>query len=54
MMGSQGFEAREFTHIVRRIGALPLLEPELDKSYATIKANCQPWSAAPVTAKEVV
>ena len=37
-------EAREFTHIVRRIAALLLLEPELDKNYASIKANCHPWS----------
>jgi hypothetical protein len=32
-------EAREFTHIVRRIAALLLLEPELDKSYATVTTN---------------
>jgi len=38
-------EAREFTHIVRRIAALLLLEPELDKNYAAIKENCHPWSA---------
>lgn len=39
-------EAREFTRIVRRIGALLLLEPKLDKNYAAIKANCYSWSAA--------
>ena len=47
-------EAREFTHIVRRIAALLLLEPELDKNYAAIKANCHPWSAASASTKEVV
>ncbi len=47
-------EAREFTHIVRRIAALLLLEPELDKNYAAIKANCHPWSAAPSGTKEDV
>src|SRR5437899_7540554 len=38
-------EAREFTHIVRRIAALLLLEPKLDKNYAANKATCHPWSA---------
>jgi hypothetical protein len=47
-------EAREFTHIVRRIAALLLLEPELDKNYSAIKSNCHPWSAAPVSAKKEV
>ncbi len=47
-------EAREFTHIVRRIAALLLLEPELDKNYAAIKANCHPWSAASASTEEVV
>jgi hypothetical protein len=32
-------EAREFTHIVRRIAALLLLEPELDKNYPAVKAQ---------------
>lgn len=45
-------EAREFTHMVRRIAALLLLEPELDKNYSAIKANCHPWSAASSDAKE--
>jgi len=35
-------EAREFTHIVRRIGALLLLELELDKNYAATKISCHP------------
>jgi hypothetical protein len=47
-------EAREFTHIVRRIAALLLLEPELDKNYSTIKASCHPWSAASASTKEGV
>lgn len=47
-------EAGEFTHIVRRIAALLLLKPKLDKNYAAIKANCHPWSAAPVGATEGV
>ena len=45
-------EAREFTHIVRRIAALLLLEPKLDNNYAANKATCHPWSAVPVSAKE--
>jgi hypothetical protein len=47
-------EAREFTHIVRRIAALLLLEPDLDKNYAAIKANCHPWSAGSSGTKENV
>jgi len=47
-------EAREFTHIVRRIAALLLLEPELDKSYSAVKANCHMWSAASSGNKEDV
>jgi hypothetical protein len=47
-------EAREFTHMVRRIAALLLLEPEPDKNYAAIKANCHPWSTVPASAKEDV
>jgi len=31
-------EAREFTHIARRIAALRLLEPQLDQNYALIKS----------------
>jgi hypothetical protein len=40
-------EAREFTHIVRRIAALFLLEPKLDPNYAAIKANSHGWNAVP-------
>jgi hypothetical protein len=47
-------EAREFTHIVRRIAALLLLERELNKNYAAVKANCHSWSAASANTKEVV
>jgi hypothetical protein len=47
-------EAREFTHIVRRVAALLLLESELDKNYAAIKASCHPWSAVPSGTKEDV
>lgn len=47
-------EAREFTHIAHCIAELLLLEPELDKNYPTIKANCHPWSAAPDSTEEAV
>lgn len=47
-------EAREFTHIVRRIAALLLLEPELDKSYSAVKADCHTWSAPSSGTKEDV
>jgi Type ISP C-terminal specificity domain/N-6 DNA Methylase len=36
-------EAREFTHIVRRIAALLLLEPELDKNYSATKTSAYPY-----------
>jgi hypothetical protein len=36
-------EAREFTHIVRRIAALMLLEPDLDKNYVAAKAHFHEW-----------
>jgi hypothetical protein len=36
-------EAREFTHIVRRIGALLLMEPELGKNYAKTKTSFYPY-----------
>jgi hypothetical protein len=39
-------EAREFTHIVRRIAALLLLEPELDKNYRAAKIKTHPYKAA--------
>ena len=47
-------EAREFTHIVRRIAALLLLELELDKNYAAIKTNFHSWSAVSASTKEDV
>jgi hypothetical protein len=37
-------EAREVTHIARRIAALVLLQPELDKNYQTIKSDTASWS----------
>jgi len=39
-------EAREFTHIVRRIAALLLLEPELDKNYLATKINSYLYKVA--------
>ena len=36
-------EAREVTHMARRIAALILLQPELDKNYADVKANTFAW-----------
>ena len=39
-------EAREFTHLVRRIAALILLEPMLDKNYLAVRAKFYPWKPA--------
>ena len=39
-------EAREFTHIVRRIAAVLLLEPELDKNYLAAKTQFCSWPKA--------
>jgi hypothetical protein len=39
-------EAREFTHLVRRIAALVLLEPEFDKNYLATKADFYRWQPA--------
>jgi hypothetical protein len=36
-------EAREFTHIVRRIAAMLLMEPALDRNYVGVKAVLYPW-----------
>lgn len=47
-------EAREFTHIVRRLAALVLLTPELDKNYTAIRADCYSWNAAPAKVAEGV
>lgn len=38
-------EAREVTHIARRIAALILLQPELDASYRRVKAKTIDWKA---------
>ncbi|MGA7764932.1 MAG: type ISP restriction/modification enzyme [Candidatus Sulfotelmatobacter sp.] len=43
-------EAREFTHIVRRVAAILLLQPKLDANYDRIKKNVTIWQRpAPVT-----
>ena len=47
-------EARYVTEMARRIAALMLLGPQLDKNYAAVKANCHPWSAASSGTKEDV
>jgi len=47
-------EARYVTETARRIAALMLLGPHLDKSYAAVKANCHPWSTASAGTKEDV
>ncbi len=39
-------EAREFTHMARRIAALVLMEPELDKNYIAAKADFHVWKSA--------
>ena len=36
-------EAREVTHMARRIAALILLQPELDKNYQRVKASTFDW-----------
>jgi hypothetical protein len=36
-------EAREVTHMARRIAALILLQPELDKNYNAVKSAAAPW-----------
>ena len=37
-------EAREVTHMARRIAALILLQPELDKNYQSVKAATADWN----------
>jgi hypothetical protein len=37
-------EAREVTHMARRIAALLLLQPELDKNYAAVKSASAAWN----------
>jgi hypothetical protein len=36
-------EAREVTHIARRIAAIVLLYPALDTNYRTVKQTTAPW-----------
>jgi hypothetical protein len=38
-------EAREVTHMARRLAALILLQPELDANYQRVKAACYSWTA---------
>jgi len=38
-------EAREVTHMARRIAALILLQPELDGNYQAVKAATLDWGA---------
>ena len=38
-------EAREVTHMARRIAALILLQPELDKNYQAVKAATFDWKS---------
>jgi hypothetical protein len=51
-------EAREFTHMVRRIAALLLMEPALDANYLAVKAAAYDWpqseaeEEAPVAVEE--
>ena len=44
-------EAREVTHMARRIAALILLQPELDKNYAAVKSASTEWSGFATGAK---
>jgi hypothetical protein len=46
-------EAREFTQMVRRIAALVLLEPALDKNYLDAKANPYEWPVTEASAEPV-
>jgi hypothetical protein len=39
-------EAREVSHMARRIAAILLLEPELDANYAAVKAAAYQWPSA--------
>jgi hypothetical protein len=47
-------EAREVTHMARRIAALILLQPELDKNYAAVKSATADWSGFANAAKQAV
>jgi hypothetical protein len=38
-------EAREVSHIARRIAALILLQPELDAKYQRVKADTYEWKS---------
>jgi hypothetical protein len=44
-------EAREVSHMARRIAALILLQPELDRNYAAVKSASADWSEFATSAK---
>jgi hypothetical protein len=45
-------EAREVSHMARRIAALILLQPELDKNYQAVKSAAAAWSDFATAAKK--
>jgi hypothetical protein len=40
-------EAREVTHMARRLAAIVLLQPALDENYRRVKASAYPWPLGP-------
>ena len=36
-------EAREVTHMARRLAAIVLMEPALNSNYQAVKDSCYPW-----------
>jgi hypothetical protein len=40
-------EAREVTHMARRLAAIVLLQPALDENYRRVKASAYPWPPGP-------
>ena len=40
-------EAREVTHMARRIAAIVLLSPALDVNYLAVKQTTAPWPGVP-------
>jgi hypothetical protein len=40
-------EAREVTHMARRLAAIVLLQPALDENYRRVKASAYPWPQGP-------
>lgn len=45
-------EARDFTHIARRLEAICLAEPQLDGNYAAVRSSAYKWPEATGTPKE--